>query len=283
MRIILSRKGFDSSAGGCPSPILPDGRLCSLPIPDPASSITYGAIDHNGGDLGELLRLLTGNPEWRQQGAHLDPDLRAGSLPRLPGWKPMLGQSGSAQGHLRNEGVAVGDLFLFFGSFRSIQAAQGRWRFNPAESPLQVIWGWLQVSEILKVDDLAAGAMPWTRYHPHFAYAKDATNTLYVASETLCLDGLAAGYPGAGSFSQLDPRLVLTDPGSTRQTRWKLPAFFAPRPGRPGLSFHRNPDRWTLAEDSCLLNSAFRGQEFVFDIGDDEAPLEWLRTLLPAL
>lgn len=27
MRIILSRKGFDSAAGGCPSPILPDGRL----------------------------------------------------------------------------------------------------------------------------------------------------------------------------------------------------------------------------------------------------------------
>ncbi|WP_454862743.1 Nmad3 family putative nucleotide modification protein [Pseudomonas hormoni] len=30
MQIILSRKGFDSAAGGCPSPILPDGRLFSL-------------------------------------------------------------------------------------------------------------------------------------------------------------------------------------------------------------------------------------------------------------
>ena len=25
MRLILSRKGFDSSSGGCPSPIFPDG------------------------------------------------------------------------------------------------------------------------------------------------------------------------------------------------------------------------------------------------------------------
>ena len=33
MKLILSRKGFDSANGGCPSPIL-DGRLCSLPIPD---------------------------------------------------------------------------------------------------------------------------------------------------------------------------------------------------------------------------------------------------------
>ncbi|MGC9779576.1 MAG: hypothetical protein HZR80_10075 [Candidatus Heimdallarchaeota archaeon] len=33
MKVILSRKGFDSSYGGHPSPILPDGTLISLPIP----------------------------------------------------------------------------------------------------------------------------------------------------------------------------------------------------------------------------------------------------------
>ena len=32
-RIILSRKGFDSSSGGVASPIFSDGRICSLPIP----------------------------------------------------------------------------------------------------------------------------------------------------------------------------------------------------------------------------------------------------------
>ena len=32
-RIIFSRKGFDSSAGGAPSPIMADGRIFSLPIP----------------------------------------------------------------------------------------------------------------------------------------------------------------------------------------------------------------------------------------------------------
>lgn len=35
MKIILSRKGFDSSNGGQPNPIMPDGTLLSLPIPDP--------------------------------------------------------------------------------------------------------------------------------------------------------------------------------------------------------------------------------------------------------
>ncbi len=44
MKIILSRKGFDSSAGGVPSPIFPDGGLLSLPIPDKASQIACNDI-----------------------------------------------------------------------------------------------------------------------------------------------------------------------------------------------------------------------------------------------
>lgn len=37
MKVVLSRKGMDSAAGGIPSPILPDGTLLSFPIPDGAS------------------------------------------------------------------------------------------------------------------------------------------------------------------------------------------------------------------------------------------------------
>ncbi|MGO9273044.1 MAG: hypothetical protein ACLQOO_22875, partial [Terriglobia bacterium] len=33
MKVIFSRKGFDAEAGGVASPILPDKRLCSIPIP----------------------------------------------------------------------------------------------------------------------------------------------------------------------------------------------------------------------------------------------------------
>ncbi|WP_342246958.1 Nmad3 family putative nucleotide modification protein [Pseudomonas sp. OTU5201] len=282
MRVILSRKGFDSSAGGCPSPILPDGRLCSLPIPDEASSISYGDIDYCGTNLGELVCQLTLNARWQGEGAHLDPDLRADALPRLPGWTPTLGQSGSAQGHLRNEGVTVGDLFLFFGTFRPVQQVAGGWRFSPRQAPCQVIWGWLQVGKVLKVDELLADPMPWVRYHPHFAYGKDASNTLYLATKKLSLDGIAAGYPGAGTFAYLDERLVLTASDAKRQTRWRLPAFFAPGKGQRGLSFHRNPNRWTSAEDGCLLDSAFRGQEFVLDMQGDERPLVWIRSLLAA-
>lgn len=44
MTIILSRKGFDSGSGGGPSPILPFGTPCSLPIPDPRSKVRYADV-----------------------------------------------------------------------------------------------------------------------------------------------------------------------------------------------------------------------------------------------
>jgi len=45
------------------------------------------------------------------------PALSHSSLPREPGWRPLFGQSGAAQGHLRNQHVNIGDVFLFFGLF----------------------------------------------------------------------------------------------------------------------------------------------------------------------
>ena len=56
MRVIFSRKGFDSSAGGCPSPII-DGQPISLPIPTRMPSpVRY--VDLLG-DYGALVEQLT--------------------------------------------------------------------------------------------------------------------------------------------------------------------------------------------------------------------------------
>ena len=52
MKIVLSRKGFDSAAGGVASPILPDGKMLSLPIPDRSSPITYADISKAKTKLG---------------------------------------------------------------------------------------------------------------------------------------------------------------------------------------------------------------------------------------
>lgn len=280
MRIILSRKGFDTTAGGSPSPIFPDGRVLSLPIPDKGSPIGYSDLTFAGMNLGTLVADLTGDAKRSSHRAHLDPDLRADAMARVSGWKPLLGQTGSAQGHLRKQGVQVGDVFLFFGSFRPVEPTGDGWRFKKAERARHVIWGWLQIGKIHKVDDIAPDEMLWARYHPHFAFGRDPANTLYEATDRLILNGTHTHAPGAGLFTQINERLVLTDSESSRQTDWRLPAFFAPMQGRGQLSYHADASRWQMREDGCSLRSVSRGQEFVFDTQGEEAPVDWIRSLL---
>ncbi len=85
MKLVLSRKGFDSSAGGFPSPIFPDGRMLSLPIPDKQGVTTYKDVATSVGPMSDLLQQLGGQHPWCDTPAHLDPDLRSNALPRLPG------------------------------------------------------------------------------------------------------------------------------------------------------------------------------------------------------
>ena len=54
MKVVLSRKGFDSSAGGVASPIMPDGTMLSLPIPDRTSPVSYADIVPHGALVPEL-------------------------------------------------------------------------------------------------------------------------------------------------------------------------------------------------------------------------------------
>ena len=54
MKVILSRKGFDSSNGGVPSPIMPDGTLLSMPIPT-EDNAHYGELYWDGASYEEIL------------------------------------------------------------------------------------------------------------------------------------------------------------------------------------------------------------------------------------
>ncbi len=139
MKLILSRKGFDSSAGGVPSPIFPDGRMVSLPIPDKKSVVTYGEIQYEGGSIGPLVEELTGGRILSKYRAHIDPDIARDSLPRQRGWRPIFGQTGQAQGHLRKSDVGVGDLFLFFGLFRCVERRNGIYRWAANSQPCHVM------------------------------------------------------------------------------------------------------------------------------------------------
>ena len=279
MRLILSRKGFDSSAGGVPSPIFPDGRMLSLPIPDRYSEITYSAISHAGESLGTLVSGLTGGAVPDHHGAHLDPDLTASSLPRLPGWRPLFGQAGPAQSHLRNKGVGPGDLFLFFGLFRCVEKHQGRYRWVPESRPRHVIWGWLQIDNVLPLTEGRPAGCEWAGYHPHLK-REIANNCLYLARDNLQIGKRNIGLPGAGVFPCFSASQQLTAADAPMVSLWELPGWFHPGKHRTPLSYHGDLSRWRRCGNRTALRSVGRGQEFVLDCGQYPEAINWARTLI---
>ena len=280
MKLILSRKGFDSAHGGCPSPIL-DGRLCPLPIPDAGSPTSYGKIrSFNGLPIAQIVEDLTRGRVGRDDGAHLDPDLRRDALARAARWRPIFGQAGAAQSHLaRHQEKYL--LFLFYGCFRQAERVGGRFRFVSGAPKLHVIYGWLQVGRVIRATDGAAAEIPWAAGHPHLAAPERyKNNTLYFASDRLSSVGIDAR--GSGTFERLVPELILsqTDP-YVGCSMWRLPRWFAPN-GRPALSYHSKQTRWTEFADSVRLQSAYPGQEFVLDVAEYPEARAWIRSIFRA-
>ncbi len=271
MKVILSRKGFDSSYGGCPSPVLPDGTMISMPIPDDKGNCRYDELLFpDGRTYADIWKEL--NPHGIHAAfCHLDPDIRRNIRQVCPtGWQPAFGQRNAAEGHLENKEVGVGDLFLFFGLFRNARYREGKLSFIPGEKPMHAIYGWLQIGEIVRGIDVRR--YPW---HPHSDdehiygdHGKKCNNTIYAASDRLIIDGTDTGLPGAGIFSFSEKR-VLTAPGVSRVTRWKLNEVF----GKVPLSYHYDSDR---VKDG-YFQSVAKGQEFVFD--EDPKVTEWVRKL----
>lgn len=275
MKIVLSRKGFDSSAGGVASPILPDGTMLSLPIPDKTSPIRYQDISPHGGLVPELTR----NRVKPHFGAHLDPDLVEGSIRRQTGWRPIFGQADAEQRVLEGKDVGPGDLFLYFGWFRQVERQDGRFRYVRGAPDLHVLWGWLQVGAILKI---GVDSIPhWAEYHPHVARPEGRRrNTIYVAADAFTAGGYSAGVPGAGVFHAYDDRLCLTAHGRSRSI-WSLPDWFYPSRDREPLGYHGDFSRWSRDGNRALLRTVGRGQEFVLDANQYPEVISWATAFMP--
>ena len=151
MKIIFSRKGFDSAAGGVASPILPDGTMLSLPIPDRQSPIRYDQIFLHGHNIGRVVQDLTKGRTGAHFRAHLDPDLVPEALSREGGWQPIFGQADGDQTVLKRADVGRGDMFLFFGWYREAALVDGVYRFTRGAPDIHAIWGWMQVERVISV------------------------------------------------------------------------------------------------------------------------------------
>ena len=269
MRVVLSRKGFDSGAGGCASPIV-DGHPVSLPIPtEMPSSVTYRDLV---GPFGALVYDLTRGKINADMSCHLDPDLDRSVVDRRLGWRGSLGQVGAAQSHLTNQRVGEGDLFLFWGLFRDVSRNE-RWDYSgPAQHR---IFGWLQVGEVLRIGsdpEAHLAEYPWLAGHPHLLRGWKGNNTVYVAQTNLSLGSIQTKLPGWGLFPN---GLKLTAADSRGPSLWEMPRWLNPTRGGVGLSY--NPRHRWLGDGR--LQSAARGQEFVADASDRQDALAWLTEL----
>lgn len=241
MRIIFSRKGFDSSAGGCPSPIS-DGIPISLPIPTQKRSDT--TYDHLG-----LGKIVEGATKGRLTGANLchnDPMFEAGRC--------AFGQTGAAQAHLQNNGISVGDVFLFFGLFSE----------PDQRDPHHRIFGYLRVQEIHAIGAAPSAAMQpagFSRPHPHTIGDWNTNNSLYV---------------GAGRMAQhVSDSLRLSRAGE-RVSCWRIPPWLR----SAGLTYHTRPDRWDGDE---TLHVVARGQEFISNVSGSAEAAAWLDETIEAI
>jgi Nucleotide modification associated domain 3 len=281
MKLILSRKGFDSSSGRVPSPIFPDDTMISLPIPVRESTLAYTDIAGNShASVGKLVEDLADIPHGYL--AHLDPDLSAGSIPRMSGWRPIFGQVGAAESHLEKQGVGSGDVFLFFGWFRHVEKFSGRWRYVPKSRPMHVIFGWLQIEKRVAVSDWPSDEK-WAMYHPHFQQRfvqKFASNVVYVATEQLLLPGMQSPrIPGAGKFSGISTQLLLTKPDCDQRGIWLLPSWFSPKNRNSSLTYHGRSDLWREVAGGVELSTVGRGQEFVLDCDHYPEAIRWIGSL----
>ncbi|MCU7693968.1 hypothetical protein ACFSPU_00800 [Haoranjiania flava] len=209
MKVILSRKGFDSKMGGKPSPIINiDGKwkYLPLPIPYPVSDTIYDDIVlYNKYKISDVIEELVSEKIRKKNNinasdkCHLDPILELTKIGNKT-LQPALGQSDQAESALKKCGVDKGDVFLFFGWYkfakknqedkyqyfskgdkdqlRELLGLEGR--ANNAlldkiiSDGIHVIYGYLQVGEKYDLCDEGHSNIPeGLKCHPHYKFHQE--------------------------------------------------------------------------------------------------------------
>lgn len=241
MKVIFSRKGFDSSAGGAASPII---KGCPVSIPIPAAEKSLTSYDDIG--LGQIVQKVTRNRLSGTNLCHLDPMFQEERC--------AFGQVGAAQSHLANNGVGIGDLFLFFGLFSNSDGSDRHHR----------IFSYLQIEKIISLGEsprLKQQPTGFNHQHPHTIGTWPRNNTLYL---------------GTGSkATNASPKLRLSIQGENVSV-WRIPSWLE----SAGLTYHGHASRWS---NDRTLRVVGRGQEFVSDITGLSSAKVWLQDILATI
>lgn len=264
MKIILSRKGFDSEYGKQPSPILPDGKLISFPIPSKDDIIKFIDLNYQDKNYFQIIHELNPRSKIKENfTCHLDPDLVENVKARSGKWVPAFGQGNASNTHLRNQNVTKDDVFLFFGLFRKTEYKSGKLKYRKDSPPIHLIFGYLQIGKIYsKFSEIP----DYLSNHPHTlkSLSNNPNNSIYESKKKLSfLDSIS----GAGIFN-FDESLILTKSGFSI-SKWNLPVELKD----VKISYHSK----NSFHDN-YFQSVGKGQEFVIE--ENEFAINWMKNII---
>lgn len=263
MKVVFSRKGFDSSYGGFPSPIFPDGTLFSVPIPDKKTSVSYGDLNfhYQGEPIQKILNDLTNQTInsgkirscdyfSNKFKCHLDP-----MIIENKNFKGIIfGQEGKAASHLIKKNIQQGDIFLFFGWFKEIEKVNGKWQYKKDSPDIHLIWSFMEVDKVIHLENDKNLNSLLKRYsflekHPHVETERKKPNIMFLSKKY--------------KKFKLKKELILTNIDNYRgRSFWKLPKFFY----QPHAFSYLKENNFIIYENSVLIESPKIGQEFILDL-----------------
>lgn len=284
MNIVLSRKGFDTVNGAIPSPIFPDGTMLSFPIPYKYAPVSFQDVSCKHGKISSLIDQLgrgRNNVPSPETPCHLDPDLRKDSIARHENWRPAFGQAGNPQSHLFNNGVDVGDIFLFFGLFQEVEhAGLLGWTYKLGSKPVHAIYGWMQVGKRISgsAKDWVLGEYLWLESHPHMHdLDKWENNTIYISDDSLKMDAVEGRLLGSGVF-QFHDDLVLTAKGHT-VSKWTLPKWVGDIKNSK-FSIKNSEQHLERSSEDTILKTTGIWQEMVINTEDYPLMSSWVANII---
>lgn len=271
MKVVLSRKGFDTENGGIPSIILPNKELLSFPIPSDSDSIKFTDLNHPiYGNYFEIINNLKPNQLKKNQTCHLDPDIYQYIRKRENNWQPIFGPYFRAYSHLKEHNIKENDIFLFFGSFKESELNNSTLVYKKGAQEKHIIFGYFQIGKIVKENRFV---QDWMVYHPHVPPNRniDENNVVFIATNKLSFNNQL---PGASALHYLTKEIVLTKKDGDRylsKSKWNFSSYTFGK--KIEISYHQN-DNWRKE----YFQSAKRGQEFVLEETKDVE--KWAQTII---
>lgn len=276
MKVIFSRKGFDSSYGGFPSIILPeemDSKMISFPIPETnpksegkkAEEIRFllkqrvmslkDIFDEL--EISDKIKMPSDSAQKGLQNInkfHFDPEIQTVENMRS---YAAFGQSGSASSHLLNNGLQPGDVFLFFGTFKKTILENNKITYDSGMYEIHTIWGYMIVDDIIHVNKIEDVVKKYTGIKTHLHFINKENEEKNGNNIIICGKNF-------GTFDYED-KYRLTKLGYSK-TIWELPDFFR----GADISYCNK------VENPSRFKSAEIGQEFVVTNFDELKMKNWL-------